>query len=218
MLAFGQIGRFEDVTKVTREGRRVAGRGKVFEGMVAPALVEFADQRPLHAIGGIEQPVGVGGRAARADVAPDQEQADDDAVDQRDCRLVEVVVVLGDELAELVDEGAESDPGDEGCDRFPYPMRVDDQHAEADHHAQPAPEHVRDVQGIAPDLGITGQGEVGADHENAHHCRDQPDLDQCIGVRIADPERIAFDSVLGIGCGQTDSPAKIADALGMIPA
>jgi hypothetical protein len=63
---------------------------------------------------------GVGELVARPERPPvldgagEHEQADEDEVDQRRGGLVEVVVVRGDELAELVDEEAEADAADHG--------------------------------------------------------------------------------------------------------
>jgi hypothetical protein len=113
------------------------------------------------------------------------EQADEDQVDQRRSGPVEVVVVGGDELAELVDEEAEADAAD---DRGDLPDRAPEerqQQADRDQHEQPAPQQMRDVEPAAAQLRVVGQPQLGADHEDRRHAGDQQRLVERAEIRRA---------------------------------
>ena len=128
--------------------------GQQLRGLLALALGIPLDRGAGDDVEGLRQAlvrrgVGVRGKAFSGD-----EEQDEDDVDQGDRRLVEVVVVAGDELAQLVDEGAEAGAADDRRkDAGPAPEKRQTRQ-ERDQHADAAEEHVGDVQAVAPDLGI----------------------------------------------------------------
>jgi hypothetical protein len=107
--------------------------------------------------------------APAVDDLPDQDQHDHDDVDQRRRRLVEVVVVRRDELADLVDEQPEPDPADQRGERPDHRAGPGQHRDDGDRHEQPAPEHVRDVQAVAAELREPGQREQPARHQDGQH-------------------------------------------------
>ncbi len=132
----------------------------------------------------VRRGVGVGGKAFAGD-----EEQDKDDVDQGDRRLIEVVVVAGDELAQLVDEGAEARAADDRRKDAGPPPEKRQTRQERDQHTDAAEEHVGDVQTVAPDLRIAGETEPGADEEDSDHRRDEETLQE--------PRRL--DTTRGIG-------------------
>jgi hypothetical protein len=95
----------------------------------------------------------VGERAAVDAEADHQPDEDDRAVDDRGDRLVEVVVVRRDELADLVDEEPEPGPADHGGEPRDPGTEEEQRQQLTGQHAQPAPEHVRHVQAARADPG-----------------------------------------------------------------
>ena len=83
------------------------------------------------------------------DLAGRQEEHDEERVEDRGRRLEEVVVVARHELPDLVHERAEPRATDDGCDQARGEREVEEQQDDRDEHAEPAPEHVRDVQPAA---------------------------------------------------------------------
>ena len=117
--------------------------------------------------------MGVGGEAL-----PGDEEQDEDDVDQGNRRLIEVVVVAGDELAQLVDEGAEAGAADDRRKVAGPPPEKRQARQERDQHADAAEEHVGDVQTVAPDLRIAGEPSQAADEEDGDHRRDEETLQE----------------------------------------
>jgi len=113
---------------------------------------------------------------AGEELHPEHEQYEDDVHD-RGRGPVEVVVVGGDELADLVDEQPEPDPAGQ-CRRRPH-HRADEAEQQEDRHQhqQPAPQHVRDVQPAAADLRVAEQPQQRPHEEHRrdgrHHERGQ---------------------------------------------
>src|SRR6202011_5651675 len=89
------------------------------------------------------------GERATLDSAEHQEQDDEDDVDQGDCRLEEVVVVGGDELAKLVDKQSKTKAADDRCPAFGAFAQDGQQQHHGCQHKQPTPEEVGDVKGPA---------------------------------------------------------------------
>lgn len=118
--------------------------------------------------------------ADRPEVAdrPSRDQHDDHAdVHHLRRRPEEVVVVDGDELADLVEEQAEADPAD--GDRRHANRRAQKQptHDERDHEQARSPDRVRDVQRVATDLWIPGELQIGAGDQNRGNGDDQEPFD-----------------------------------------
>ncbi|KAB1906967.1 hypothetical protein [Micromonospora sp. AMSO31t] len=88
----------------------------------------------------------VGERAAVHAEADHQPDEDDGAVDDGGDRLVEVVVVRRDELADLVDEEPEADAADHGGEAGDPGTEEEQGQQLAGQHAQPAPQDVCHVQ------------------------------------------------------------------------
>jgi hypothetical protein len=114
-----------------------------------------------------------------------QPHGDEDDVDQRRGRLVEVVDVLGDELAQLVDEEAEAEASEHRGDLARGPGDEGDRDHYRDHHQQPAPKHVRDVQAMAAELRVVGQVELQPDNQDHRHRADQEGVEQLADLDAA---------------------------------
>jgi hypothetical protein len=104
-------------------------------------------------------------------VADHQEEHDEDEVDDRGGRPEEVIVVLGDELPELVDEEAEADPAEDRRHVPSPPVDPDQREPDGHQHEQTAPEEMGDVNAPPAQLRIVGQPELGPD--------DQDHYDRC---------------------------------------
>ena len=98
----------------------------------------------------------------------EHDQHEHDVHDRRG-GLVEVVVVRGDELADLVDEQPEPDPTDQRRGRPHHGPDVREQQVDRQQHQQAAGQHVRDVQALAADLRVAAQPE---DQPGDQHRRD----------------------------------------------
>ena len=105
-------------------------------------------------------------------------------------------MVAGDELAQLVDEGAEAGAPHH---RRQDPRRAPDVDQGEDHrdqHQQPPPQHVGDVQLSPANLGEAGGLEVGPDPQQGGHGRDEHRLQGPPGTHPAD-EAEARRAVVG---------------------
>src|SRR5205085_568431 len=100
-------------------------------------------------------------------------------------RLEEVVVVRGDELAELVDEEAEADAGDERRRPTGAATEQGEQDRDRDHHQKAPPEQVGDVEAVAAELRVVGEPELGADAEDRRHRGDEEGLVEEAEVGVA---------------------------------
>jgi hypothetical protein len=88
---------------------------------------------------------------------------------------VEVVVVGGDELADLVDEQPEAHAAEQRARRPRHRPGERQQHDECQRHQQPAPQHVRDVQAVAADLRVVRRSEERPREQHGHHSgHDEP--------------------------------------------
>jgi len=163
------VGRGVDVAgqRHQRVAQRMARRhlGQQRQRLVAVfdlegAIGGLADQldRVADLLGLVEAAMSLVG--ARAEV-----EADEDQVDQARRRLVEVVVVGGDELAELVDEEAEADAGDQRRHLAGAAAEQAEQDRQRHDHEDATPEQVGDVEAVAAELRVVGQVELGADAE-----------------------------------------------------
>jgi hypothetical protein len=102
-----------------------------------------------------------------------QEQGEqEDRVDDRRRRREEVVVVQRDELAHLVDEQADPDPGEHGAGPERPSVGEQQRAQRRAEQEQPAPQDMRDVQLAAAQLGIAGRRERRAHHD---HRQGEPD-------------------------------------------
>ena len=129
---------------------------------------------------------GLNGR--RADRPEDQVHHDEDAVDDREGGLEEVVDVSGDELAELVDEPPEARTTEERRDDAPERSQVRDRDHDRDRHHQGAPDRVRDVERAVAELWVAGDDEEDAVPEHRGHGHDHEDVEAALHVGAAEGE------------------------------
>ena len=160
---------------------RAAGRSPA-----AFRLVHVVGGRLLEQLDGVDDPLTVGHRVPLHDERDDEVHPDEGAVDDRGDRLVEVVVVAGDELAHLVDEQPEADPGEHGRDVPRGAAEEQHEHQLGDEHRQPAPEQVREVQRAAAQLREAGGGQEHPGQRDRQHRADQEDLEAVRTLGIAD--------------------------------
>jgi len=85
-------------------------------------------------------------------------EQNEDQIDQSHCGLVEVVVVAGDELAQLVDEGPESEATQDRHDVVSGLVDEGQSYDQGDHHQHPAQKHMSDVKIAGAEGGIAGEG------------------------------------------------------------
>jgi hypothetical protein len=156
--------------------------------------VEAVERQILHFLERVHK-VLLGGVQTPQDGLHADHQQDEQHVHEREGRLEEVVVLLGDELADLVDESAEADAAEEGGEPDRIPVEVREEDEERDHHDQAAPEHVRDVQAAAAELRVAGHPQVETDDEDGADGRHQEQLDVHVGVGAADERAFAAHSV-----------------------
>ena len=130
-------------------------------------------------------------RPVPSDRPDGQEQENEDDVDHRRRRLEEVVVVGGDELADLVDEESEADAPHERAHVPPRATEVGEQDDDHGHHRQAAPQQMGDVQLAATELRIVRGPQLQADDQDHRHRSDEerveqrPDLDAANGMGTA---------------------------------
>lgn len=106
-------------------------------------------------------------RSGRVMVLPEREvhsreQQEEDDIDDGRGRLEEVVVVAGEELAQLVDEDAEPRTGQDRREPPHVPAKVRQKQYDTRHHQRAAPEHMGDMDALAADLREAGQVQVEA--------------------------------------------------------
>jgi phage terminase small subunit len=136
-------------------------------------LVEAPARRLGEQIDGVEEVFPLGEPAPRLHPARGEEEQYEDDVDHRRGRLEEVVVVGGDELAQLVDEEAEADPADHRRGPPPPAPEKRQQEPDRDQHEQPAPEKVSDVQPPRAELRVVRRPQLQPDDDDHRHRRDQ---------------------------------------------
>ncbi len=107
-----------------------------------------------------------------------QEGEDENPVDQRNGRAIEVVVVRGHELADLVDERAKTESGDDGRGMLDRSVEKCQQEHQRQEHQQAAPQHVRDVDPVRTDLWVAGESKEPADPQERADSGDQEALVQ----------------------------------------
>ena len=150
----------------------VAVRGvHELEGVGSPLRAQGSDGCPLQRLESDQRRL-LGAEAAAREPAGHTEQDDEADVDDRDRGLVEVVHVLGDELADLVDEQAKSDTAHNRGNRFRRWAEERKRGEQRRQQQETAPEHVRDMQLCAADLRIAGRGEEATRED---HSRDRAD-------------------------------------------
>src|SRR5207245_4151317 len=110
-------------------------------------------------------------------------------IDRRDGGPIEVVVVARNELAQLIDEEAEAEPGnDRSRSSDPLP-EIAQQEKDTGDHQGAAPQHVRDMESTASEARIPGHAEEEAHPEEGCHRRHEEGLEQLTGIEIANEEQ-----------------------------
>ena len=87
--------------------------------------------------------------------------------------MKEIIVVAGDELAELVNKGAEADAAEDGGDGLDVSADEREQQHESKQHEQPTPEHMRDVQFTPSQLRIASGCQEEANHQHGSDAGDE---------------------------------------------
>jgi len=133
------------------------GRTYLLRRLRQPAPGQPAGHALDRVVDGVRQVLARVDRAAVGEELHTEHQQHERDVHDRGGRAVEVVVVRGDELADLVDEQPEPDPADERRGRPDHRSDVGQQQHDRHQHQQSARQHVRDVQTAAADLRVTHQ-------------------------------------------------------------
>src|SRR5882762_5703893 len=119
-------------------------------------------------------------KIAKAEIDEDEHD-----VDERDRRLIEIIVVARDELADLVDERSESDSAEE-CRQQSGPVtkerKADEQRRR---HQQTSPKHVGDVESRAAKAWIAGDSENEPDCQHGRHSANDEQIEIPRGDKIA---------------------------------
>jgi len=154
---------------------------------------------PLEHVEGVGERLVLRQRPAPFDPAGDEEDDHEADVDERDRGTEEVIVVGGDELADLVDEGAESETSHDRGEMLDIPVEVGEQQDDRDEHERAAPQHVGDMEPPAAELREPGQGEERPDPEERDDRGDQEAFDQQRPVTVAKRPRKAEAHGASIG-------------------
>src|SRR5204863_1059508 len=152
---------------------------------VALLRLEVVDDRLLEIVEGVDEILLPADHATQPEIAKCEIYQDEGDVDERDGRLVEIVVVARDELADLVDEESESDAADE---RTPEPSAVAEEgeaEEEGDRHQQAAPEHVGDVKSRAAHARIASDSQDEPDRQHGRHSADDEQVQVAAGGEVA---------------------------------
>jgi hypothetical protein len=157
------------------------------------------------------------------DAPAEKEQQDEDAVDERDGGAEEVIVVAGDELAQLVDERAEADASHYRRDPLDTTTEERQERDEAGEHEEPTPEHVGDVEPVPAQLREAGEREEEADRQdrddrpNEHSLQEHAELgvtsERC-SMLLAPHVSVHGRSPPGRHGGAALPYARLADAIG----
>jgi hypothetical protein len=132
-------------------------------------------------------------RPAVVDVPGAQHDQYEHDVHDRRGRLVEVVVVGGDELADLVDEQPEADATHQRGRRADHRADVREQQVDRQQHQQTTRQDVRDVQALAADLRVAAQPEDQTGDQDGRDTRHHERGQVLPGPDIADqpsPEQV----------------------------
>jgi hypothetical protein len=140
--------------------------------------------------------LGRGQPATASHRAAEHEQPDEDQVDEGWRGLEEVVVVGGDELAQLVDEEPEADATDDRRRAARRAAHERKQDPDRDHHEHAAVQQVGDVEPVAAELRVVRQPQLGPDDEDRRHTGDEEGLLQLAEVRVAGraPREVGADA------------------------
>jgi hypothetical protein len=132
----------------------------------------------------------LGTRAAKSpDLAGREEEDHEEHLEDGGRGLEEVVLVRRDELAELVDEGAETGATDHGCSEPRARREVQKQKKDRDEHSETAPQHLGDVQPTAAKLWIIRCREENADYDDRRNCGDEESVQEICVVRADEVPR-----------------------------
>jgi len=148
-------------------GQRRVRIGEFEESLDPSSIIRFDRpvQRPLQEVEGVRKRLGLA-QPTLADEGPGNEKRDyEQAVDQGDRGSIEVVVVRGDELPDLVDERAEPESCDHRRQMLDGTVEEGEQKHECKEHEEAAPKHVGDVDPVGPDPWVAGGSQEPADPE-----------------------------------------------------
>lgn len=164
--ARGQIGATEELPE--ERNQRIGRIGPVEVALRALSFlgVEIVERDLFEFLDGVDEVLVASVLPRPEDTAHRQVGEHEDDIDDRDGRAIEVVVVVGDEFSELVDEGAEADAAEDGACPLGLASDETEEEKERDQHEDAAPEHVGDVETVAPDRRVVGEFEVEADPED----------------------------------------------------
>src|SRR6266478_10242114 len=119
---------------------------KIPERSVTLFWLEIVNDCLLQIIDGIYQILFPADRASHLKIAKGEIDEDEHNVDERDRRLIEIVVVARDELADLVDERSEPDSPEERRQQSGPVAKEGKADEQRRRHQQASPKHVGDVE------------------------------------------------------------------------
>ncbi len=156
-------------------------------------------QRALEQVERIGEGLALRQDAPPGDRSSDEEDDDEDHVDERDRRPEQVVVVGGQELADLVDERPEPEARDDRCDVLDRAVEIAQQQDQRHEHQGAAPQHVRDMELTAADPREPRHRQEGADAEERDDRRDQEALEEERPIAVAERRDDAPEHPVSIG-------------------
>ena len=166
--------------------------------LLLPGIERLGD-RPLNLLEGVRQGIAGSDGPGAARRSKNQENGDEDHVDQTDGGFVEVVVVRREELPQFVDEGAESDAGQNRRQAVQRPTQEREQQNEGHQHEGPAPQHVSYVQAVSAKLRVSGCGEERANPQHRTDGGYEEELEELPGLRVVrQPMAPALKSLVGV--------------------
>ncbi len=140
------------------------------QGVVLFFLVQAGQASFLGDIECVRQTLLTGERLAPADGPYGEKDEHEDDIDQSDRRLEEVVVIPGDEFAQLVDKDSETYSAEHCRNYFGPVVQESQQYDQSNEHEKSAPQHMSDVQGADPELRKAGDVKVKTYSQYRGHC------------------------------------------------
>lgn len=172
-------------------GRTSRGGGETLPQRFTFVSLEIALDRLLEQLERGEELAARIGIVRPASAKPYEHGDQEGGVDDRRGSRIEVVVLGGDELADLVDEEANADAGEEGRCEVDEPAGQKDWQQRCREQGGAAPEGVGEMQVASADLRKAGDGQEPARSDDGGGERDERDEQVALGAlaphRASDP-------------------------------
>src|SRR6266849_9325308 len=139
------------------------------ERSVTLLWLEIIDDSLFKVIDGVDEILFPGDPAAHLKIAKGEIDEDEHDVDERDRRLIEIVVVARDELANFVDERSESDSAEERSHQPGSVAKEGKADEQRRRHQQTSPKHVGNVKSRPAQTWIAGNSEDESDRQYGRH-------------------------------------------------